>query len=392
MKRRIVLSIVLILSVLVFSPSALAEEEVIVPQDEIKDECYSQLTATQLTQEKVTVPKSWVKESYFEEEQSDEETKEPDAASTNWRWGLEKINAPGAWEHTKGEGVVIAVIDGGVNFEHPALEGKAWVNEDEIPDNSKDDDKNGYVDDIHGWDFIDNDPRAKEGSDFHGHGTSMADVASGNLTSAGRGGVAPKAKIMDLRLMDADDNAGSWNDFVNAFEYALDNGADIINFSIGFDFGTSLDYFFKKAIRETSKKILIFGVVSNESSSVAPPATMEEIAAVTATDRFDRVYTNANQGPEVAFAAPGKDIMQAEKRGYDTASGTSLAVPHVAGTAALVLSANPSLEPDQVYEILVSTAQDLGPEGRDEKFGYGLVDAEAAVEKALEIKEKEEKD
>lgn len=391
-KKRLLVIGVLVLSLigLFLTPPALAEEKITVPQDAIKSDYFSQLTPSQLAKAEVTVPKSWVKESYFEtESKKDKEgTNSQDSfAGTDWRWGLEKINAPQAWENTKGEGVVVAVIDGGVNFDHPALQGKAWSNPDEVPGNGIDDDDNGYVDDMHGWDFIDDDPGSRQGSDFHSHGTSMADVIAGKLTRSGRGGVAPKVKVMDLRIYDEEENLGSWDDFEGAFRYALEEGADVVNFSIWFGYETSLDYYFERAVRKVASEILIVGIAGNESSSVQPPATMEEMVAVTATNRWNRLYSNANTGPEVMFAAPGVDIVRAEKVGYGNASGTSDAAPHVVGVAALMLSIDPDLKPEDIINILSATADDLGPPGRDEKFGWGLVDAEAAVEKVKEAKE-----
>ena len=358
-KTTILFTLILTMSIIVVG---ISEENVTVPQDAINPKYFSQLSATQLAQSKVTVPKSWVKESYFEKKKK-EDSQVDDFSNVNWRWGLEKINAPQAWEYTQGEGIVVAVIDGGIDFDHHALQGKAWTNPDEVSGNGKDDDFNDYKDDMHGWDFIDWDSSSVEGSRINEHGTEMAILATN---------VAPKVRIMDLRVAKADESLASWKGFRRAFVYALEKGADIISFSINFDYNTSLFYYFKKAVEKTAKEVLIFGASGNASSGVQPPATMEEILAVAAVDRRNNLYERSNTGPDIFLAGPGE--------------GTSFAVPHVAGVAALVLSINPELKPNEVIDILASTATDLGPPGRDEKFGYGLVDAEAAVKKALEMK------
>jgi len=311
-------------------------------------------------------------------------------AQKKWRWGLEKINAPEAWECSQGEGIIIAVIDGGIDFSHPGLRNQAWINEDEIPGNGIDDDNNGYIDDTHGWDFIDDDAGSSQGTKLSFHGTFMANIAAGKLTSSGQGGVAPRAKIMDVRIGDSEGNFGSWRDFNSAFEYALDNEADVINISLYFDYGTWLPYSFRETATEVSKKIFIVGIGGNENSRVQPLAVIDEVVAVTAIDRWERLYSKANQGPEVAFSAPGVDISFAYRRAYGTADGTSYAAPHLTGTVALMLSVKPELSPEEVYDILKETSKDLGEPGRDEKYGYGLIDAHKAVLRAQALLEEVE--
>lgn len=392
--------IIVLLAGLLLAPSVLAEE-IKVPFSAVKPGCYGQIDMSRSEFALSEIGKECVTEEWLEEYQvSAEEKKETseekkekqesdqvDYSSTDWRWGLEKINAPQAWEDTKGEGVVVAVIDSGVNFDYPALQGKAWSNPDEVPGNGIDDDGNGYVDDMHGWDFIDDDPGSFQGSKIQFHGNFVANLAAGATNDSGQGGVAPKAKVMDLRVVDAEDNLGSWKDFIGAFEYALNSGADVVNFSIAFDYGTSLDYYFERAVRKVASEIFIVGGTGNESSSVQLPASMEEIVAATATDRWNGLYRKSNTGSEVVFCAPGVDISSVYKGSYDEADGSSYAVPHITGTVALMLSIDPNLTSEEIKDILAETTNDLGPPGRDEKFGWGLIDAEAAVEKVKEAKE-----
>ena len=384
-KKRLLVIGVLVLSLIgwFLTSPALAEEKVTVPQDAIKPKYFSQLSATQLAQSKVTVPKSWVKESYFEKDKKEESSQVSAFSDVNWRWGLKMINAPQAWKYTKGEGIVVAVIGGGVNFGHPALQGKAWTNPGEVPGNGKDDDGSGYVDDVHGWDFILN---QSDSDRLHFHGNFVANLAAGNLGHSGQGGVAPRVRIMDLRVYDEDGNLGLWEDFIGAFDYALANGADIINLSVGFDYSTNPSYSFFQTIRRVASEIIIVGSAGNKSSKVQPPASEEQVWAITALDRNGEIYNKSNTGQEVIFSAPGVSVSSAYGDSYHTGSGSSFAAPHVTGVVALMLSANPDLEPREVQDILAKTARDLGPPGRDDKFGHGLVDAEAAVKKALEMK------
>ena len=142
------------------------------------------------------------------------------------------VNALQAWDTTRGAGSVVAVVDSGVAADHPDIKGNIWTNTGETPGNGLDDDGNGFVDDVHGWDFWDSD---NDPDDFHGHGSHIAGtIAATANNQTGIAGVAPQAKVMPVRVLN-EDNRGRTSDVVNGIVYAALNGADIINFSIGTD-------------------------------------------------------------------------------------------------------------------------------------------------------------
>ena len=140
------------------------------------------------------------------------------------------VNALPAWDTTRGAGTVVAVVDSGVAADHPDIHDAIWTNTGEVPDNGADDDGNGLVDDVHGWDFWDwdNDP-----DDFHSHGTHVAGtIAARANNQTGIAGVAPEAQVMPVRVLN-DSNMGRTADVANGIAYAALNGADVINLSVG---------------------------------------------------------------------------------------------------------------------------------------------------------------
>ncbi len=168
------------------------------------------------------------------------------------RWGLRAVKAPEAWEVTLGsEEIVIAVIDAGIDYSLPYLADRMWRNPNEIPGNGIDDDGNGYVDDVHGWDFRDGDPDSLAGTPLNWHGTFVAGLIAAAVDAAtGIGGVAPRVKLMDLRFLDSRGlfYRGDWPKLAEAIEYAVDNGARVINLSIYSR--VPLPSYVRRAIRE----------------------------------------------------------------------------------------------------------------------------------------------
>jgi subtilisin family serine protease len=324
-------------------------------------------------------------------------------------WGVKRIGAPTAWNITRGAGVVVAVIDTGVDYTHPDIAASMWANAGEIAANGLDDDGNGYVDDMRGWDFAadDSDPL-----DDHGHGTHVAGtIAAVGENGLGIVGVAYESRIMALRGLGTA-GLGSTSDLVNTIEYAIDNGADVINASWSGS-GTS------QAMSDVLAAARAAGVVfvaaaGNSGRDVAGefPANDVNSIAVAAFNHDDVRASFSNFGLGIDVAAPGGgDLPPPEAEFFPSASilslhsaaiapggefnsklileqggaeylrlaGTSMAAPHVAGVAALVLSADPSLSPDEVRQVLRATAKDVGDPGPDDDSGYGLVDSAAAV-------------
>ncbi len=298
-------------------------------------------------------------------------------------WGIPLIKAPEAWEKTHGtDDVIVAVIDSGIDYSIPELARSMWTNKGEIPDNGIDDDGNGYIDDIHGWDFRDNDNSSLVGSKLHWHGTFVASIIAAWPDDKGIVGVAPGIKLMDLRFLDSRNlfYSSDWKKFAAAIDYAVDNGADIINMSI-YANGKPPSYFEQAIQRATAHGVIIVGIAGNDGKpQVSYPARYPPVLAVSAIDRNERLASFSNYGPEVTITAPGAKITALFPGGIaGTASGTSFAAPHVCGVLALILSAHPGMTGAQAVSLLETSAIDLNPPGRDYYFGYGLTNAAAGV-------------
>ena len=277
-------------------------------------------------------------------------------------WGIDAINAPEVWnQEITGKGIIVAVVDSGVDYTHPDLDDNIWQNAGEIPDNGIDDDRNGYIDDIRGWDFVyqDNNPM-----DFDGHGTHIAGAIAAERNDFGITGVAYNAKIMPVRVLDANVQ-GYPDEIADGIRYAADNGANVINLSLGGWYPSRLE---DEAIQyATDKGVVVVMAAGNEGFTEPdyPAINADRLGiAVGAIDLNDRMNEYSNRaGSKVLdyVVAPGIDIYSTTPDDtYEIKSGTSMATPHVAGVAALVLNANPTLTPTQVEYILTTTANPNG--------------------------------
>ncbi len=300
-------------------------------------------------------------------------------------YGLKRIGAAQAWDTTRGEGIVVAVIDTGIDYNHPDIRANIWTNPRETPGNGIDDDRNGFVDDVRGWDFVgsnaaapvpDNDP-----ADVNGHGSHVAGtIAAEGDNNLGVVGVAWHAKVMAVRALD-DGGLGYDSTLAEAIVYAADSGADVINASWGRS-GTS--QVLADAIGYAHSLGVVFVAAAGNDSMDAGefvPANVATAIAVSALGPVDEVASFSNRGVKVELAAPGVDIfsLQSGSGGYVTKSGTSMAAPHVSGAAALILAKHPAYTQEQVRQALRFSATDLGPLGRDSSFGYGLVNPAGAL-------------
>jgi len=298
-------------------------------------------------------------------------------------WGLTRIEAPEAWEISHGdESVVVAVIDSGVDRTVEQLSQSLWRNPGEIPGNRIDDDRNGYVDDVNGWDFRDGDNDSLAGSSLHPHGTIVASIIAARPGDLPIVGVAPGVRIMDIRFLDSSNSfrSADWGAFVEAVEYAVDNGADIINMSIYANGRPPRS--FEEALEDAvARGVVIVGITGNlGGTEVMYPGRFDEVLAVSATAEGDFLASFSNQGPEVALCAPGQGITALTVGGSATTkSGTSFAAPHVSGVLALMLSVNPNLSAADAVRILEETATGLGSPNL---YGSGLVNARDAVRAA----------
>ena len=285
----------------------------------------------------------------------------PNLGSDNW--GLDLIKAPEVWNRGfTGQGIVVAVIDSGVDYTHPDLDNNIWVNSDEIPGNGQDDDRNGFVDDIRGWDFVDRDNNPMD-IDGDGHGTHVAGIIAAENNNFGVTGVAFNAKIMPVRVLDL--FGGTHADIAAGIRYAVDNGADVLNLSLGGSFNAPE---VEQAIKYAFDKGAVVVTAAGNDGGLQPgyPGRYATDFGITvgAIDRNDAIPYFSNHAGSTRLdyvVAPGVDVRSTfPGNRYETMRGTSMAAPYVAGVAALVLSANPNLSPALLENALTTTANSVG--------------------------------
>jgi subtilisin family serine protease len=298
----------------------------------------------------------------------------PNDPSFNQLWGLHNtgqsggtpdadIDAPEAWDiQTGNPNLVIGVIDTGVDYNHQDLVGNIWTNPGEIANNNIDDDGNGYVDDIRGWDFAYNDNNP---SDVHGHGTHVSGTIAGKGNNGvGVTGVAWNAKIMPLKFLN-DQGSGTLSNAIKAINYATAKGVKLTNNSWGGGPYTQALYDAIDAAGQAGALFIAAAGNSGQNADIYPmyPAAynLPNIISVASTTRTDSLSWFSNYGlTSVDLGAPGSDIYSlAPGGGYATLSGTSMASPHVAGAAALLWSQNPTWTAQQVKNTLMNTGDPL---------------------------------
>src|SRR6266566_349123 len=308
-------------------------------------------------------------------------------------WGIKKVGAPAAWDTTAGAGVIVAVVDTGVDYNHPDIASNIWTNTKEIAGNGIDDDSNGYVDDVRGWDFIGatytNPTQGNDPIDHFGHGTHVAGtIAAVGNNGIGVIGVAWQSKVMIVKGLD-DSGTGLESTLANSIFYAANNGADVISNSWAGQ-GTSqtiadaVDYAYNLGA-------VVVAAAGNNADDARNyfPANLPEVITVAATAPDDSIAAFSNFGSKIDVAAPGVDILSLRAAGtslgspinndYTRADGTSMAAPHVSGAAALLLSEHPEYSNEDVRQAVRTSATDLGTPGFDSSFGYGNLNASAAV-------------
>ena len=302
------------------------------------------------------------------------------------QWYLEKIGAPDAWDvQTGSQDVIIALLDSGVQTDHPDLQSQLWTNPDEIPGNGIDDDANGKIDDLHGWHFYHTwyfgDPVPLEDeniTDDFGHGTHVAGIAAAAGNNAiGIAGLAWGTRLMPVKVLDQY-GSGLHSEIAAGIMYAADNGARVINLSLG---GTDESQTLRDAIDYArTKGILVTAAAGNDGGPVLFPANYPPVLAVAATDANDLHPSYSNFGPQIDLAAPGSQIYSTWYRtNYFTRSGTSMAAPQVAAAAALLWSQQPGLSLVQIESLLLENTDDLGLPGKDDLFGYGRLNAHRSL-------------
>jgi subtilisin/minor extracellular protease Epr len=281
-------------------------------------------------------------------------------------WGITKIGAPLVHANVnKGTGINVAIIDTGINYNHPDLSGNY---------------KGGY-------DFANDDA---DPLDDNGHGTHCAGIIAAADNDIGVIGVAPEVDLYSLKVLDST-GSGYISDVIAAIEWAIetrkdtDTSNDIQIISMSFGSNSGVTAFETACSQAYGSGILLVAAAGNDGNtrgtgnSVDYPAAYSSVIAVAATDSMNKRASFSSTGPTVELAAPGVNILSTYENDLTSLSGTSMACPHVVGTAALVLAANPSFTNGNIRNRLAKTATDLGTRGRDNLYGYGLVNAKAAA-------------
>lgn len=331
------------------------------------------------------------------------------------QWYLRQIGAPAAWAVSTGtRQVVVAVIDGGVDIQHPDLRENVWRNLGEIADDGIDNDQNGYIDDVHGWNFVQDSSdvrpvfRLRQLEDAWSHGTMVASlIAARGNDGIGMAGVAWNVRIMPLVVLDAD-GSGITRNLVSAIRYAVNQGAQVINLSVvGYDRDQALE---EMMARAANAGVTIVAATGNDDRSKrginideipAYPACSDlgadAVIGVGGTDVLDQHAPFTNFGKQCTdLSAPAHALLVARPsyphnpgvhpqnvpRYRDDVTGTSLAAPLVSGAVALLKSAHPSWTPSQIRRQLYETADRLDAAmsaGTKGVFGYGRLNIGRAL-------------
>ncbi len=284
---------------------------------------------------------------------------------------------------------IVAVIDTGIDLDHPDLKDNIYTNlAEKYGTPGVDDDGNGYIDDIHGWNFVDD---TNDTSDHDGHGSHCAGIIAATDNSIGICGVAPDVQILPIKVIET--HKGDLSNLVDAITYACIMNASVISMSLGADPDEVGPLLKNKINNVISAAYYGNGTVLVAAAGNTDPLGIEEVMypacnplviAVGATTKSNTKAYYSNYGNEVELAAPGGDSSAAiistyNESNYAQLGGTSMACPHVSGVVALLLQWNKTLTPDEVRARLNSTAIDLGDPGKDKYFGYGLVNAAGAL-------------
>ena len=294
-----------------------------------------------------------------------------DASANGEQWYLSSLQMAQVWsDHGAGSsGITVAVLDTGVDYTHPALLGRI----------------------IKGPDYIDKDYDPK---DEHGHGTHVAGIiTAGTPDNQGFSGLAPNVRVLAIRVLDAK-GSGSLFNIAKGIAYAANNGAKVINLSLGSPPGGGLMRSLANFLAGYAERkgALIIAAAGNAGSDIGYPAAASKFLAVGATNEQNYLASFSNRGAELDIVAPGVNILStfptyevtANASGlpqnYASLNGTSMATPMVSALAAMLLSQDPYLKPAALRARLEATATDLGPLGRDNQFGHGVINPSKALE------------
>ncbi len=277
---------------------------------------------------------------------------------------IAKVFADSAWHIVSGNSkVTVAVLDTGIDYNHEDLANNLWINKGEIPNNGIDDDGNGYIDDVFGYDFKNNDALPFDDLRHGSHVSGILGATGGN--GIGISGVTQRVGLMTLKFLGGSEGRGTTADALRAIEYAVNNGANIISNSWE---GSENDEALKEAIKNAGRHGILFVVAAGnegknlDTTPVYPAAfRLPNMISVGATDKNDALANFSNYGiKSVSIAAPGVSIFSTVPgNDYLYFGGTSMACPHVSGAAALLLAGWPQLNFVQLKEILIKSADKI---------------------------------
>lgn len=287
---------------------------------------------------------------------------DPDYNNLSLVYGPQLMNAPEAWDQTMGDpSIIIAIIDTGLDASHPEFAGRV----------------------LPGRDFANND---NDPSDDHGHGTHVGGITAAGINNGiGMAGIAGQASLLPVKVLDSS-GSGWWSNVASGITWAVDHGARVLNLSLG---GSADSTVLHDAIDYATAHNAVVVVAAGNNGTDTPfyPAVYDNVISVGAVTSTGDMASYSNYGPNVDVVAPGSTIYSTEWAGtgrtYGFRSGTSMAAPHVAGLAALILSANPALSESEVRTLIENNTQISAQQTSDYYTGHGLVDAGAAVAAAL---------
>jgi len=276
------------------------------------------------------------------------------------QWQHQALQSSAAWDITQGsENITVAVVDTGIDYNHEDLSANMWKNSKEIPNNGIDDDGNGFIDDVYGWNFINNSNQVIS-DDQYGHGTHVAGIIGAVANnSVGGAGVSPKVRLMALKFLDST-GSGDTSNAVKGIYYAIKQGAKVINASWG---GTDPSDALQQAINDARAAGVLVVVAAgndgaNNDTTASYPANNDNVFSVASTNCSDSMSSFSNySATKVHIGAPGEQIISTIiNNQYGSLSGTSMATPMVSGVAALVLAAHPGLTPAQVQAQIMANS------------------------------------
>ncbi|OGH95900.1 MAG: hypothetical protein A2X43_04800 [Candidatus Margulisbacteria bacterium GWD2_39_127] len=300
-----------------------------------------------------------------------------------YMWNLKKIGMQSVWNqfgYSPGAGIIVAVVDSGIRVDHVDIQANLWTNDAELNGTDTiDDDDNGFVDDQIGYNFVNDNGYP---FDYYVHGTHV----SGTIAAIGNNikgliGVAAGSKIMTVKALD-DAGNGNDTDVANAIYYAVNNGADVINCSLE---GPNSQLEIDAVNYAVAHGVVVVAAAGNDNDNVADycPANIANAITVGASDQNDQRCSFSNYGNKIDIAAPGQGIISlgiTSTNTYEIMDGTSMAAPHVAALAALILQQHPSFTPDEVKNVIRNTADDIMTPGFDVYSGYGRINVVRALD------------